>query len=78
MVPLTIQEEMKLRMLGKYQDPIPKGIAFVRKCCVVLVCFKNMELLSFDSLSEIEVIRSFPTSTKVFVTVSAGNRIQGW
>ena len=35
--------------------------------------FKSMELLSFDSPAETDIVRRFHTSAKVFVSTSAGN-----
>ena len=36
--------------------------------------FKNMEQLSFDSPAETDVVRRFPTTANVFMSLSAGNR----
>ena len=40
------------------------------------MCIKCMELLSFDSPAENDIVRKLPMSAKVFVFASAGTQTQ--
>ena len=54
-----------------------KPVIFVRNVVVLFLVlyhvFKRLELLSFDSPAETDKVRRFPTSTKIFMSASAGN-----
>ena len=72
MAPLVIQEEMSEQYLvGMDQDPVPTCKAFVRS---VVVLFLALYHVYFDSPAEIDVVRRFHTSAKVFLSASAGTQ----
>ena len=65
------------QLLGVDRDLVPTCKVFVRNVVLLFFdlyrVFRSMELLSFDSPAETDVVRRFPTSAKVFVSTSAGN-----
>ena len=74
---LVIWEEISERnLMGTDRYLVPTCKAFVRSVVLFswlcIVCIKCMELLSFDSSAETDVVKRFSTSAKVFVLASIG------
>ena len=79
LAPLVIREELSERhLVGTDRDPDPTCKEFEGSVVVLswicIACIKCMEPLSFDTPAQTDVVRRFPTSAKVFVSVSAGTR----
>ena len=56
--------------MGTDQDPVPKNIAFVRKCCNVV---RGPVLCVLES-KETDVVRRSPVTANVFASTPAGSR----